>query len=596
MTHWRNARKALLFGAVVATVVPATSYDARAQIKYSYTAITNPNGTTADVYGINNKGQAVGTYIDQSGNSHGFIYDTVHAKYTLIDYPHATGTWTTGINDSGHVVGYYYLAKTDEVHGFLYVSGDYRKKDYPGSTYTEITGINNLDHYVGRYGGVSSDNSFMYTGSYTTLDQYYEPQAINNLDEVAGYAYPPENPAMNCTYDQCGFVLVNGQYTIITVPISGVSAGATYVQILGLDDSGHFMGVYGYPTTSPPYSLFVYDGANFATIPLPQNGSSAMPTPVGGMNNADMLAGYCIGTDGQYCLPNTSGFVTGPPTLIPLTGEDGKPTAAGIGMLLGMASDQLDAAAIVNEGPAHIAENVAAEVFVGVVVKVVAGTDEIFGQQIELSAGVTDFFKEAVKHFTKVKPASLVLEVGSMGLLVGSMMENHQSPDPPDPNYTVVATPQELKLPTTNNATVDKVIADYLNYASLSAAVLHAAERWQGATLADDQVSATLQENAYETYVPQMDAAKAVLDGDNATLETQLPKVKLNQYPGGAKAIAAAFNAQCGQPLPPNLNNLLLGLGLTQPVIDAQVCAVAQAVRPQDISTDFDKTLSQPIP
>jgi uncharacterized membrane protein len=72
--------------------------------------------TTIDHGGdINNRGQIVGSYYDDTG-SHGFVFDG--DTFITIDFPGALETWAGGINDRGQIVGSY-LDSNWNTHGFL---------------------------------------------------------------------------------------------------------------------------------------------------------------------------------------------------------------------------------------------------------------------------------------------------------------------------------------------------------------------------------------------------------------------------------------------------------------------------------------------
>jgi len=65
--------------------------------------------------GINDRGQMVGYYADDSFLLHGFI-DT-GGKFVTIDVPDATNTEAIGINAAGDVSGLYDVSGS--VHGFV---------------------------------------------------------------------------------------------------------------------------------------------------------------------------------------------------------------------------------------------------------------------------------------------------------------------------------------------------------------------------------------------------------------------------------------------------------------------------------------------
>jgi hypothetical protein len=77
----------------------------------SFIAIDYPGATRTSADGINDSGQIVGSYFDNS-TTHSFLKDG--ANYMPVDYPGATYTLTTGINDRGEIVGYATLANVPE--------------------------------------------------------------------------------------------------------------------------------------------------------------------------------------------------------------------------------------------------------------------------------------------------------------------------------------------------------------------------------------------------------------------------------------------------------------------------------------------------
>jgi hypothetical protein len=145
-----------------------------------------------------------------------------------------------------------------------------------------------------------------------------------------------------------------------------------------------------------------------------------------------------------------------------------------------------------------------------------------------------------------------------------------------------------------------------ITYVSFSAATLHAAERWQGAIGAGDQINSALQLSAYETYSQQASEALATALADNSVLAQALPSVNVpaprllrrppgRAYPPEAEMIANAVNAQCGQPLPSDLNQDLLSLGLLQSTIDSTVCQLVSNITPADINPDFKAFLLETV-
>jgi len=150
------------------------------RLTHTYKTLNDPfagteNGEGTEAQGINDKGQIVGSYIDSKGAVHGFLYS--HGHYIALNDPSAgrgtleneIGTVANGINDKGQVVGSY----TDDngvAHGFVYniSTGIYATLDDPsagpGSNDTAAFGINDKGQIVGWYwnGGA---NGFLYSDS-----------------------------------------------------------------------------------------------------------------------------------------------------------------------------------------------------------------------------------------------------------------------------------------------------------------------------------------------------------------------------------------------------------------------------------------------
>jgi len=90
----------------------------------TFISLSDPNavGNTM-AFGLNNKNEVVGSYVDAAGNTHGFVYDWLTNTWTTINDPNANGntsfgvegTLVNGINDKGQLVGFY----ADNVNGFI---------------------------------------------------------------------------------------------------------------------------------------------------------------------------------------------------------------------------------------------------------------------------------------------------------------------------------------------------------------------------------------------------------------------------------------------------------------------------------------------
>jgi uncharacterized membrane protein len=116
-----------------------------------FTAINVPkdhpvSGTGA--WGINNKGDIIGSYVDADSNRHGFLLRG--GRYTALDVPGAFLTVGQGINDAGVIVGLY-LDAAFVSHGFVKDRGVYNTVDAPNSVATAIYTINDDGVIGGTY-------------------------------------------------------------------------------------------------------------------------------------------------------------------------------------------------------------------------------------------------------------------------------------------------------------------------------------------------------------------------------------------------------------------------------------------------------------
>lgn len=104
----------LAFLALLLTFVEPVRAQERA-----YTTIAPTGARSSTAFGINPRGDIVGTYIDQNFAQHGFLLRK--GVFTVIDFPGAQGTIARGINPRGEIVGSYRLPGDPAVaaRGFL---------------------------------------------------------------------------------------------------------------------------------------------------------------------------------------------------------------------------------------------------------------------------------------------------------------------------------------------------------------------------------------------------------------------------------------------------------------------------------------------
>lgn len=283
-------------------------------------------------------------------------------QYTQLDYsptPDPVNTYAFGINNAGQIVGYYWdqtLTGGDDV-GFLYHSGTWTSLDRGGQVATDLYGINASGSIAGSD---EADDSFLTfyglrTNSNTTLisDNAVCPQAnqgcgnysefygINNDGLIVGTATLGSPNLQGLIYQPGGgyrTFMVNGADTFAHgVNDSGVVVGfyldtsyhgfvdttngssdsisvvnypgAVATFIYGINDAGVMVGTY--KDALGVYHGFIYSNGSFASYDYASsnNGPAAVDTYFAGINDSGQIVGWFFGSDGV-----NHAFVTGSAT------------------------------------------------------------------------------------------------------------------------------------------------------------------------------------------------------------------------------------------------------------------------------------------
>jgi hypothetical protein len=93
---------------------------------------------------VKNNGDVIGTYVDQAGNSHTFVYSAA-SGYKTLAIPGMARAQITDVNGGGAAVGRYMG------HGFVYQNGTFQVVEPPGGSYSSISAINDNGLAVGVY-------------------------------------------------------------------------------------------------------------------------------------------------------------------------------------------------------------------------------------------------------------------------------------------------------------------------------------------------------------------------------------------------------------------------------------------------------------
>jgi probable HAF family extracellular repeat protein len=129
---------------------------------YTFTTIDIPSSSGTFPFGINNRGQIVGTYSDDRG-THGFLEEGEEFLPLDVPFPDALSTQASGINNPGQIVGFY--RDSSGHHGFLYDKGVFTTIDvpFPGASSTQASGINERGQIVGTYSDDRGTHGFVAT-------------------------------------------------------------------------------------------------------------------------------------------------------------------------------------------------------------------------------------------------------------------------------------------------------------------------------------------------------------------------------------------------------------------------------------------------
>ncbi len=133
-----------------------------------FTAITGlPTNFNNQAVGINSAATPwiVGFYQPDSALATSYGYLDVGGTITTIDPFGATFTQALGVNNLGEIVGFYVDNSTGVQHGYVDNGGVFTSFDPYGSASTTINGVNNLGDIVGFYTNPTTDSVIGFVGT-----------------------------------------------------------------------------------------------------------------------------------------------------------------------------------------------------------------------------------------------------------------------------------------------------------------------------------------------------------------------------------------------------------------------------------------------
>ncbi len=284
---------------------------AQAQGPYDYESFNSPGSTSDQVFGINNRGDAVGNgTIAPDGIP--YVYDTKKGGFTNVT-PVAgfVDTAVLGISDKGVLVGSVFDGSVDS--GLIIdKNGASTVFDHPDAvSFTQARGVNNKGLVTGFHDSPSDqfapENGFIYdpkTDTFTDIvpSIFTIAQGINSRGDVVGsaifdgtFGYPDPCGSSDRFVGRGWLRTANG-----TVTYFSVNGGATSAR--GITDSGTIAGFVNDPG-SGLFKGFVVelDGSQCQSFTIADADLLHFPgssgTFVGGIKNSgEVVGGYDDGT------------------------------------------------------------------------------------------------------------------------------------------------------------------------------------------------------------------------------------------------------------------------------------------------------------
>jgi hypothetical protein len=278
-----------------------------AQAAWKYTSIDYPGATATQVFGLNDRGEAVGEATVGTMQI-GFTYNTKKATFTVLpNVPGAPTTNTPAINSAGVVAGS--AGDGTNNRGFILDKGAFSFFTNPGWAYTEARGISNnglvtgyaadstLSNYVGFIYD-PEDNLFIEVLPSTfTIAQGInsQKQVVGNVQLDANVAYPGA-PAGGY-----GFLRQpNGDIVLFRVN------GAYNNRGRGINNSGHITGFFTDTVTHANRGFVAQLAAARAYQEVTVQGDALLDVPGAGgtiaeaINDSGHVAGTWFDAAGNY--------------------------------------------------------------------------------------------------------------------------------------------------------------------------------------------------------------------------------------------------------------------------------------------------------
>lgn len=262
-------------------------------LSYAFHSIAPAGSPFSLVRALNERGDAVGDFLDANFGFHGFLR-THSGSFQSIDPPGSQATSAFAVNDLGEIVGAY-IDSAGSLHGFRRSpSGTYITVDFPGAPDSQLTGINNLGQSSGVFdlgnrastmcpGPTCQAISFLLLrgGQFTSFeDPAATPRvtfalSINDRGRIAGLFTDPAGNVKGFLHSS-----VDGSFRTIQFPFADLFS---YVE--QLNDLGIMAGEYH---VSFVEQGFLTDGTHFLSVDFPDSNASGLRA----VNNFGVVGGF----------------------------------------------------------------------------------------------------------------------------------------------------------------------------------------------------------------------------------------------------------------------------------------------------------------
>jgi uncharacterized membrane protein len=193
-----------------------------------------------------------------------FLSTTRAAGVRSIDVPGAAATRAYGINARGEIVGSY--TDATGTYGYLWSNGDVTKIAFPGAVFTEAWGINPQGDIVGRYRHTDDPR----THGFLLNDGVYTDISVGSHLHTLPIKISPSGEIVGCFHDtnflsdMRGYVRRDDEVSSFELLPStmhnGVTPGAGTIAGISFDSP---LQVHSYVLTGDAYVQFDYPGATF---------------------------------------------------------------------------------------------------------------------------------------------------------------------------------------------------------------------------------------------------------------------------------------------------------------------------------------------